>query len=280
MAGAKGMDIIESFCTRYPDPQNLVDIFSGEWHSRFPPPFQGLAAGSLPLFQDGRITWADRQLGGFAGARVLELGPLEGGHSYMLEQLGAEQVVAIEANPRSYLKCLIAKEILQLKRVQFRLGDFIGYLREPDQAFDVCVASGVLYHMHNPAELIALIAAQADKIMLWTHYYDADVIRAHPNLQGGKFSGRTEAEYSGFSHTLYRLNYLDSLNSRKFAGAAATYSHWMSRADILGCLEHFGYGGFHVAFEDKAHPHGPCFAVVGTRRAGGSPGGASSEKER
>jgi len=267
------MDIIEQYVTSYPSPQNLVDLFGGEWLSRFPPPHDGLTGGTVPLFQDSRINWAGRCIGGFAGTRVLELGPLEGGHSYMLEQQGAARVTAIEANSRAYMKCLITKEILQLQRVQFRLGNFIEYLRDPDEAFDICIASGVLYHMQNPAELIGLIAARVNRIMLWTHYYDEDVIRAHPNLQGGRFSGRRSAEYDGFSHELYRLNYLDSLKSRKFAGAAATYSHWMTRSDILGCLEHFGYGDFQIAFEDKAHPHGPCFAVVGKRRAGCPPGG-------
>lgn len=259
------MEIIDEYIKTFPHGQNAIDLFRDEWISRFPPPHDGLSAGSMPLFQDSRITWAGKSLGGFAGARVLELGPLEGGHSYMLERQGAESVLAIEANPRSYMKCLVSKEILQLKRVEFRLGDFIEYLRRPDHSFDICIASGVLYHMQNPVELIGLIAGQAHKLMLWTHYYDEAVIRAHPNLQGGKFIGRHTGDYQGFAHELYRLNYLDSLKSRKFAGAAATYSHWMNRSDILGCLEHFGYGDFQIAFEDRAHPHGPCFAVAATK---------------
>ena len=52
--------------------------------------------------------------GRLAGFGILELGPLEGAHTYRLEQLGAERILAIEANVEAYLKCLIVKEILGL----------------------------------------------------------------------------------------------------------------------------------------------------------------------
>ena len=50
-----------------------------------------------------RVTqWLD--IIGVDGRRVLELGPLEGGHSYMLQRAGAARVLAIEANTRAFLK--------------------------------------------------------------------------------------------------------------------------------------------------------------------------------
>jgi hypothetical protein len=261
------MNIIDAYITELPSAQNALNIFEGEWLSRFPPPYSTLQAGTIPLFQDARITWAAERLGGFAGARILELGPLEGGHSYMLEKLDASSVLAIEANPRAFMKCLITKEILQLKRVEFRLGDFIEFLRQTDEQFDACIASGVLYHMQNPAELIRLIADHTSKVMIWTHYYDEEVIRSHPNLQNGKFSGRRPHVYEGFEHNLYQLNYLDAVNSPKFAGAGSTFSHWMTRDDILRCLEHFGFGALETSFESRNHQHGPCFAIAARKVA-------------
>jgi SAM-dependent methyltransferase len=86
---------------------------------------------------------------------VLELGPLEGGHSFMFERLGAREVIAIEANPRAYLKCLIIKELLDLRRVRFLCGDFLEYLRADGTDFDLVFASGVLYHMRNLARTSA-----------------------------------------------------------------------------------------------------------------------------
>ena len=65
------------------------------------------------------------EIGGVTEKTILELGPLEGGHSYMLDRAGAAQVVAIEGNARAYLKCLIVKELLGLPRVQFLCGDSV-----------------------------------------------------------------------------------------------------------------------------------------------------------
>lgn len=41
----------------------------------------------------------------------------------MLEQAGAAEVVAVEANTRSFLKCLCIKEVLGMRAVRFLLGD-------------------------------------------------------------------------------------------------------------------------------------------------------------
>ena len=55
--------------------------------------------------------------GSIEGFRILELGPLESGHTYQLERLGAGSILCIEASPEFYLKSLIIKEILGLKRI-------------------------------------------------------------------------------------------------------------------------------------------------------------------
>src|ERR1035437_8430204 len=98
--------ILDSYVRTAHSVQNALDIFVSEWASRLPPPWSKCAAGGIPLFEDGRIVWALQQLGGCEGQRALELGPLEGGHSYMLESHGAASVLAVEANTRAFLKCL------------------------------------------------------------------------------------------------------------------------------------------------------------------------------
>ncbi|MEI2655533.1 MAG: class I SAM-dependent methyltransferase [Microthrixaceae bacterium] len=75
-----------------------IDVFAGEWTSTLPAEAD-VQAGAVPLFADPRITWLIDHVGGVDGFRVLELGPLEGGHSAMLHQAGAS-VVAIESNTR------------------------------------------------------------------------------------------------------------------------------------------------------------------------------------
>ena len=166
--------VLDTYVTTAPSPQNAVDLFEGTWSSKLP--LDGVTAGPIPLFSDDRVEWALRHFGDLTGKKVLELGPLEAGHTYQLLGAGAE-VVAIESQAKAYLKCLVVKELLGLDRASFLLGDFVEYLRSCGERYDVCFASGVLYHLRNPVEAIALAARAAGRLLLWTHYYDEEVCR-------------------------------------------------------------------------------------------------------
>lgn len=45
-----------------------------------------------------------------------------------------------------------------LDHVRFQLGDFVEYLRRTNERFDVALASGVLYQMQEPLELLVRLA--------------------------------------------------------------------------------------------------------------------------
>jgi hypothetical protein len=257
-------NVLDEYVQGPPSDQNALDIFKGEWSSQLPGAWKELKAGTVPLFEDARMLWAAEQLGGFRGQRVVELGPLEAGHTYMLESLGAESILAIEANKRAYLKCLIVKEILGLSRSRFLLADFVSFLRENETPFDICIASGVLYHMHNPCELIHLVSKASNKIVLWTHFYDKDLIQTN-DIVRGKFSGSIKKSYNGFDHVLYKYTYGDALHWTGFCGGSSSYSYWMSREDILACLRFFGFQNLRIGFEEPEHVNGPCFAIVARR---------------
>ena len=255
------MDILDQYIRSTPSLQNSLDIFKGEWSSKLPSSLVNLRSGSIPLFEDERIDWAVSRLGGVTEKTVLELGPLEAGHTYMLEHLGAKSIISIESNTRAYLKCLIIKEVLEIKKAQFLCGDFVEYLRNNQGKFDVCLASGVLYHMQNPAELIGLISKFTSKVFIWTHYYDKNIISANPNLRH-KFTRSSSAKYSGFEHILYRQQYKDALKWQGFCGGSGENSYWMTRNDIIECLKYFDFKDIQIAFDDPAHPNGPSFALA------------------
>ncbi|MBV9282959.1 MAG: methyltransferase domain-containing protein [Chloroflexi bacterium] len=263
-AGVAAVGVLDLHVRSAPSPQTALDIFAGEWASRLPGPLGDCAAGTVPLFEDDRVTWVVSVLSGIEGASVLELGPLEGGHTYMLEQHGAAEIVAVESNAHAYLRCLIVKELLELRRARFLCGDCVAYLRANDRRFDLCFASGILYHMTNPAELLALVAGVSDRVFLWTHYYEPDVVSRTPHL-AAKIAGSVPAEHGGFHHTLYRYLYADALQLSGFCGGANAYSHWMTREDILAGLRHFGLTNIRVNFDHPDHPNGPAFAVLASR---------------
>lgn len=254
---ASSTNIQDAYVLSAPSPQTALDIFEGEWSSELPD--ANLRAGSIKLFDDYRIKWFAEHLGGFQNKTVLELGPLEAGHTYMLERLGAASIVSIEANTRAFLKCLIVKEIFDLRHARFLCGDLMEYLRTNHRQFDVCLASGVLYHMTNPVELISLLARTVDHVCLWTHYYDPEIIQlpsSHP------------AEYAGFAHTLHYKAYGDELSWTGFCGGCRPYAHWMTRDDILKGFEYFGLTEITIGIEEPDHQNGPAFTLVASRPSG------------
>jgi hypothetical protein len=248
-----------------PSDQNALDLFAGEWSSQPPASRPELKAGATPLFDDPRIAWTDHRLremgleGGIAGRDVLELGPLEGAHSYLLDKLGAKSITAVEANARAYLKCLIAKETFGMPHVKFLLGDCLEYLRVTDRHFDVGIACGILYHLTNPVELLELLARRCDSLFLWTVYYDPEFIAQNP-VPGAKFSEAVQMETAGFKHTVHRFNYGPSLDWKGFCGGGDVFSYWMEKEPIVDALRHFGF----TQFRTEQHPniHGSALLVA------------------
>jgi Protein of unknown function (DUF1698) len=205
LAGGLALARRDKFVTSAPTPQNAVDAVPDRWASRFPPPHSEVAAGKVGLFADSRISWAFEQLGGIEDKTVLDLGPLEGAHSYMAQEAGASQIVGVEANRMAFLKCLVTKELLDLRRCSFLCGDLMQYLSTNSEQFDVCIASGILYHMVEPIRLIELISSSASSLIMWTHIYD-DAALKHKDLAGRLSPGR-EVVYKGFRHHVYRHSY-------------------------------------------------------------------------
>lgn len=257
--------ILDNYVKSAPSAQNAVDIFKGEWSSILPESCGADSGGRALHFDDGRVTWFLQQIGGVAGRRVLELGPMEGGHTWMCEQAGASSVLAIEANTRAYLKCLVVGQITGLKKSSFVLGDFIDYLKADGEVFDVGLASGVLYHMREPAQLIELLSRRCRTVFFWTHYHDDERARSDPAL-GSMLSEPEALEHAGFSYTAVRKLYGAALGWQGFCGGSAEFARWMPRADMMRAMEHFGFEVMATAFEQPDHPNGPSLAFWARNR--------------
>jgi hypothetical protein len=261
------MELLDAYVLSAPSAQNALDIFKGEWSSKLPDSL-GLVTepGPAELFEDGRVTWAQEVLGSFEGWRILELGPLEGGHSYMFQNAKAGRVTSIEANTRAFLKCLSIKEVLKLDRVDFLLGDFMTYLEDCAESYDMVFASGVLYHMAEPIKLIRLLSGVSNRVFIWTHYYDAEVIAARVEL-AHKFGDIVSFEEDGVSYECSEQSYKEALGWAGFCGGPGRTSKWMTRDSILRALEHYGLTEVQIAFEAPDHPNGPSFAICAKRPA-------------
>ena len=244
------------------DAQRMVDIMKDEWSSSFPAPYGELRAGTVPLFEDSRISWLLETIGGVAGFNVVELGPLEAAHTYMLARAGAKLVTAIESNPKAFVKCLISKELLGITNALFIHADFCEFLNRTQDRWDLCVASGVLYHMSDPIQLLADMARVSDRLFLWTHYFDKGLIEANGAIGPDRFHPPASGVTAGFPHQFYRFNYGAWAQKKGFCGGMAETSCWLSRDTILSALKHFGFTKIEIAHDQPNHPNGPSFALV------------------
>ena len=53
-----------------------------------------------------------------------------------------------------------------MDRVRFLCGDVVAYLKTTTISFDMCVASGILYHMSDPVELLWLLSQRVGKLLI------------------------------------------------------------------------------------------------------------------
>jgi SAM-dependent methyltransferase len=246
--------INDRYVEEAPSAATAVGLFEGQWSSKLPIDAE---TGPIDLFHDERIVSCADALGGVAGDRVLELGPLEGAHSHLLRrELGAASVTAIEANSGAYLRCLVTKEVLGLDGVEFLLGDCRPYLDEATERFDLAVAVGVLYHFDDPVPVLANLARLTDRMIIWTHVHDGTI--------GGELAARFDApverSLDGVDYRLHPYRYEAALSWSGFCGGTRPTAAWIERDDLLAVIEHLG---FEIRLRrDQDHPHGPTITLA------------------
>jgi Protein of unknown function (DUF1698) len=247
--------MLDFYARAEPSAQLTVDIFKGEWLSILP---GRLNSGWADLFTDARVAWPNT-LFDISGKSVLELGPLEGGQTFALHNIGAKTITAVEANSRAFLKCLIVKELFDLVRVKLLFGDFVKYLETTGDHFDIIFASGVLYHMSEPLKLLYLIKQHTNQCYLWTHYFDQSAL---DRTESGRFGEVLNIEYNGYHCDAYPQYYGDALDQLQFAGGNSRSSLWLDRNDILSFLSYIGFTRIETNHENTSHPNGPSFSVA------------------
>ena len=254
---------LDEYVSGMPCAQNAIDTLAG-WNHALPPEVD-VTAGSGFFYHDGRILWALEQFGSIEGKSILEIGPLEASHTYMLEQRQPALLHAVEANRLSFLRCLVVKELLGLKIARFFLGDCQDWLAGTDQRYDLIVACGVLYHMWEPVRLLELMSARSDSIFLWTHYAsESHMPQGDPRRSA--FIGDVEVEqHHGVAVRLHRRSYHGAWHDKSFCGGIHDNHRWVERDDILALLYALGFDDVRVAVEQPDHPNGPAFCVFATR---------------
>lgn len=225
--GGEGHEYVEP-PTPAPSPLASFNVLDG-WISQFEIDGEKVG-GAVGLSTDERIEWLMNSIGGVAGKRLLELGPLEGAHTKMLCDADAASVVAVEGSRALWLHCLVIKEIFHLDQARFIYGDFNHYVADYNgPPFDAVLACGMLYHQFDPVTLIAKLSSLTDTVMVWTHVADDDY---PPNGVPTEVSG-----YKG-----RRMDYGDARNEfRNYCGGTAQEAVWLYHDDLIRCFTDNGF---------------------------------------
>lgn len=173
---------------------------------------------------------------------ILELGALEGGHTFMLAQHpGVKRVVAVEGRAVNIRKATFVRDLLRIKNVEFVQAN----LEESDLAslgkFDAIFCSGLLYHLPRPWELIARLVPIAPKFFLWTMY--SDDAAADTTVDG--FRGRNQGE-GGLDEPLSGMS---------------SHSLWLTLGSLTEALTKAGYEPIEIIQNDLAHPQGRAVTI-------------------
>jgi len=209
--------------------------------------------------------WAIEQMGSIEGREILEIGPLEGMHTYMLNKHRPSKIDAIEANKQCFLRCLVTKEILNIDRARFHLGDALRWLDEKEQHYDLIVASGVLYHMADPGEFITKMTNRCDNIFIWTHYFN-DKTGFKDEIWRLPLTGKVETRIlADIPVRYYERGYFKANTNANFCGGMRDRHYWMHRDDIISLLSVLGFNNLTIAHEDVNHSNGPCFSIFAKR---------------
>jgi len=96
--------------------------------------------------------------------------------------------------------------------------------------------------MTNPLRLIELISKVSPRIIIWTQIAGSKQQATWKPIQ---------IESEGFGVTGYLHQYNDPSNDDNFIGGVANYSTWLTKADLLKALQHFGFSNVQLGQESE-----------------------------
>jgi hypothetical protein len=174
--------------------------------------------------------------------RILEVGSLEGGHSFCLARmLNVDKVVALEGRDYNIRKAEFVRGVLVVENVEFHLVDLESANLTKHGQFDVCFNVGLLYHLPQPWIHLKNIREVTQSIFLWTHY--AAESKATEERNG--YPGMTYREF-GFDDPLSGLS---------------NTSFWPTLDGLKRMLSDSGFTRIEIIENDAGHRDGPAVTL-------------------
>jgi SAM-dependent methyltransferase len=202
-----------------------------------------MASGGVNADEDVRTTILCEELGDrLSQSTVIDLGCLEGGFSVELARRGVQHVVGVEARQISVDRCNLVRDLLGLTNVSFRCADVNDELRQAAAGFDAVLATGILYHLPDPAASLKTIRSACRGFALVdthiavlegpTHYCSEELSEL---LSGGQtYRGRTFWEYDANATEADQQGYT-------LAAYGNPESFWPLEAELVRMMDDAGF---------------------------------------
>lgn len=185
-----------------PAPTGWWDLLPFTTHRIEVAPGIWTADSGLVALDDTRLELVLEACGGsLEGRSMVDLGCLEGGFTLAFAQRSASRSVGIEAREVSVGRCELARDLLGLDRAEFICGDIKDELAALG-TFDVVFAAGILYHVGDPATMLASMRSACTSVALIDTHVAAEDAATHDcsplvtvELAGRSYRGRMFGEY-------------------------------------------------------------------------------------
>ena len=173
---------------------------------------------------------------------ILELGSLEGAHSFILaQQPGVKRVVALEGRAANLRKARFLQELLEIRNVEFLQANLEHADLTAFGSFEAVFCCGLLYHLPEPWKLLAQLPAVAPRLFIWTQYAADEEARDVSSGLRGKIQteGGADEPLSGMSST----------------------ATWLTLDSLRDVLTASGYKKIEVIYNDPTHANGPAVTL-------------------
>jgi SAM-dependent methyltransferase len=202
--------------------------------------------GHYDAANDNRLKWFQQD---FPDAQtILELGSLEGGHSFALAALPhVKRVIAVEGRSNNLRRAQFVQGLLGQEKVDFISAN----LEKLDLASlgpcDVVFCVGLLYHLPKPWKLIEQMSKVSRGVFLWTHYVE----KPKANATRHHYTGRLYWEWFFLFEALSGLS---------------PVSFWPTQSELLRMLADYGFEDTTIIEDNPSHEHGPAITLAARQK--------------